>query len=506
MTDRTKRLAELAEKKKKLQALKTKLSTPTQPDLSVDALSPSSNSPYKRSMKNIDIDELLSSVESPSAALNALISDGDKDEGSRSGTVVGSVEREVDASCYVTHHGVYSFDIMPKEIIMYSKGTQTERVEDDYEDERSFIREDEGLARKESVLNIKAVTNTDITPSNIQVVVNEKESDSDIMEKIFFINDEDKKVIFQNPSFQYFLHKNSLILERSLQIDEHFNIMKDYTEGNEEKERQRQDSLTILQEFYFDQKTRYRSVTDIDWSPHHPELFAVAYSSIISDDDDLMVSIRSKFDSKTDYDGLVLVWSTEFTDEPQFVLQCQSPVLSVKFSPFNNKLLVGGTYSGQIVIWDLRSPSSLPVMKSPLSSIGHSHPVYSLSIVGTDKANNIVTSSTDGRVCVWNFSSIDQPYSVLELTSKVKGSPIPVYVTSMTFPEGEENVFYLGAENGSVLQGCLHGDKSGITRRFAGHFGPVTSCDIYPFPDASFGSLLLTSSVDWTVNLWVFLF
>ena len=86
----------------------------------------------------------------------------------------------------------------------------------------------------------------------------------------------------------------------------------------------------------------------------------------------------------------------------------QSDVLSVVFSPFHSNLVFGGTYSGQILLWDTRS-KHLPVLKTPLSSAGHTHPVYAISVVGTQNAHNLITSSTDGTVCSWLVDMLAQP-------------------------------------------------------------------------------------------------
>ena len=64
----------------------------------------------------------------------------------------------------------------------------------------------------------------------------------------------------------------------------------------------------------------------------------------------------------------------------------QSDVLSVTFSPFHSNLIFGGTYSGQILLWDTRS-KHLPVLKTPLSAAGHTHPVYAMQMVGTQNAH-----------------------------------------------------------------------------------------------------------------------
>jgi len=75
-----------------------------------------------------------------------------------------------------------------------------------------------------------------------------------------------------------------------------------------------------------------------------------------------------------------------------------SDVLSVTFSPFHSNLVFGGTYAGQILLWDMRL-KHLPVLKTPLSVAGHTHPVYAMQIVGTQDAHSLITSSTDGLVC-----------------------------------------------------------------------------------------------------------
>ena len=49
----------------------------------------------------------------------------------------------------------------------------------------------------------------------------------------------------------------------------------------------------------------------------------------------------------------------------------QSGVTSVTFAKFHPNLIVGGTYSGQIVLWDNRSSKKTPVQRTPLSATAH---------------------------------------------------------------------------------------------------------------------------------------
>jgi hypothetical protein len=54
-------------------------------------------------------------------------------------------------------------------------------------------------------------------------------------------------------------------------------------------------------------------------------------------------------------------------------------------------------------------PSHNPVLKSPLSGQGHTHPVFSLSLVGSANANQLISASTDGLVCSWQLDRLAQP-------------------------------------------------------------------------------------------------
>lgn len=49
----------------------------------------------------------------------------------------------------------------------------------------------------------------------------------------------------------------------------------------------------------------------------------------------------------------------------------QSAVMSATFAKFHPNLVVGGTYSGQIVLWDNRSNKRTPVQRTPLSAAAH---------------------------------------------------------------------------------------------------------------------------------------
>jgi dynein intermediate chain len=78
------------------------------------------------------------------------------------------------------------------------------------------------------------------------------------------------------------------------------------------------------------------------------------------------------------------------------------------FNPFQPNIVIGATYSGYILQWDIRAKTQ-PVQKSCLAKNGHNHPVYSLAIVGSANAHNIVSVSNDGKLCLWSFGMLNEP-------------------------------------------------------------------------------------------------
>uniref|UniRef100_A0A8C5WQ73 Cytoplasmic dynein intermediate chain n=1 Tax=Laticauda laticaudata TaxID=8630 RepID=A0A8C5WQ73_LATLA len=128
------------------------------------------------------------------------------------------------------------------------------------------------------------------------------------------------------------------------------------------------------------------------------------------------------------------------------------------------------------------------------------HPVYCVNVVGTQNAHNLISISTDGKICSWSLDMLSQPQDSMELVHKQSKA---VAVTSMSFPVGDVNNFVVGSEEGSVYTACRHGSKAGISEMFEGHQGPITGihCHAAVGP-VDFSHLFVTSSFDWTVKLW----
>jgi hypothetical protein len=174
---------------------------------------------------------------------------------------------------------------------------------------------------------------------------------------------------------------------------------------------------------------------------------------------------------------------------PFMTFECQSAVLSCCFSPFMPNVIVGGTYSGEVVLWDNRNESKrTPVQRSTITTeqghASHTHPVDCLDIVGTQNAHFLVTASTDAKMCNWDLDTLTAPQDTLELQS---GTNKQLAATAFSFPANDSNNFVLGTEDGSIYQCSRHGSKAGVGTPFSrgigmrpqatplpSHHGPVT--------------------------------
>jgi len=244
-----------------------------------------------------------------------------------------------------------------------------------------------------------------------------------------------------------------------------------------------------------DNFNKTRIVTDIEWMNKHPDLLLVSYT-------------KGEDTNFEEQDGLVNVWATTLRTRPECTLVCQSEVTKILSHPYRPNEVIGGTYAGYLVLWDIRVKRT-PVIKSQLTNDTHSYPIYSLEIVGTEKSNTIVTVSNDGHLCSWPMAMFTSPQRFFDLKYNAK----EVYVTCMGFPQEESNDFYIGAEDNSIYCGQMHNtsaiskSSNGIVDAFQSHHAPVTSISLHPTP-VSWGKghecshIMLSASMDWSIKLW----
>ncbi|XP_067928185.1 cytoplasmic dynein 1 intermediate chain 2-like isoform X5 [Watersipora subatra] len=371
-------------------------------------------------------------------------------------------------------HQVTQTSIPPKEVVSYDKETQTATELADKEDSLEVVLDNTLHSKMPHVEMVKAAHTDEDDETPLPAPVKE-------------LSEEEKQQIMMTEEYKRFLDRSSRVVERALTQDT--DIFVDYTgeisdEGDHLGEKLKQQRV-----FYDEHWTKHRLVTCLDWSKQYQELLLASYST--------------NPELPHEPEGVCLVWNSMFKKEsPEYIFHCQSAVTTCCFAAFHPNLYVGGTYSGQVVVWDNRSNKRMPVQRTPLSASAHTHPIYCTSVVGTENAHNLITVSTDGKVCSWSLDMLSQPQDSMNLIATNKNK-LPVAALSMSFLSGDVNNFVIGGEDGAVNLACRHGSKAGVTLSLEEHNGPVTGIDTHKVQGGvDFSHLYLTSSFDWTVKLW----
>jgi dynein intermediate chain len=323
------------------------------------------------------------------------------------------------------------------------------------------------------------------------------------------LNDEEKEETVVKVSFSTFLNTASKKVERLLGEPVLADLLVNYvgeTDGAEAIEKRPDGSkyVSARQVFEHSKWTAGRTVTDVDWSPHHRELMLSSHDmassstnvgsgllTAVSPDVPPSASLAPR-SGELESDGLCLVWNLSMPARPEHIFTCGSPVVSSKFHPTESPLVIGGCQSGQLVIWDVRA-GRLPVQRS-----GQGYPISSIHVVEGGVSvcrfsayhafilpahilqSGLVTSSTDGKLSFWSLANLRDPAEVVQLN----GNLSCVAVAS-------NNAFYCGDESGALFY--VPAKRKQVKKREA-HFGLVTAVSVKK-------NMVLSSGVDWTVKL-----
>ncbi|XP_017066958.1 cytoplasmic dynein 1 intermediate chain isoform X12 [Drosophila eugracilis] len=455
-----------------------------------------------------DLDEMLSSlgvapvseVLSSLSSVNSMTSDNSNTQtpdASLQATVngqSGGKKQPLNLSVY----NVQATNIPPKETLVYTKQTQTTSTgggngdvlafDAQGDDEESSLPNlDNGFTSKlpPGYLTHGLPTVKDVAPA---ITPLEIKKETEVKKEVNELSEEQKQMIILSEDFQRFVVRAGRLIERAL--SENVDIYTDYIGGGDSEEANDERSharLSLNRVFYDERWSKNRCITSMDWSTHFPELVVASY--------------HNNEESPNEPDGVVMVWNTKFKKStPEDVFHCQSAVMSTCFAKFNPNLILGGTYSGQIVLWDNRVQKRTPIQRTPLSAAAHTHPVYCLQMVGTQNAHNVISISSDGKLCSWSLDMLSQPQDTLELHQRQSKA---IAITSMAFPANEINSLVMGSEDGYVYSASRHGLRTGVNEVYERHLGPITGISThYNQLSPDFGHLFLTSSIDWTIKLW----
>merc|ERR1712098_627274 len=123
-------------------------------------------------------------------------------------------------------------------------------------------------------------------------------------------------------------------------------------------------------------------------------------------------------------------WTQHLTSKPEFMFTSESMVTVADFHPTQPKLVMGATLSGQIVFWDMREKAT-PYTTSSFSA-GHNQPVFALKVIPSKSrmTKNILTVSTDARLCVWRDDQLLTPNHDVGMKVEKSGDKTSAYSSS----------------------------------------------------------------------------
>ncbi|PVD30466.1 hypothetical protein C0Q70_09732 [Pomacea canaliculata] len=214
-------------------------------------------------------------------------------------------------------------------------------------------------------------------------------------------------------------------------------------------------------------------------------------------------------------------------DRPDSVIDSSCCVMCLQFHPENPAWLAGGSFNGEVLLWDLSQEDDLLLATSGIGDDAHREPVVRvLWITDTTKKTqlNIISIGGDGKILIWK---VDQKKRKLRLidgfvvmaqslppSMKVRGvrGDKEISLTSIVFSHEDSDTFLVGSESGCIFKCNIHAKgnpagshvassvplRSPVTFTYHPHHGPVQSVDCSHYNRHAF----LTSSMDQCLRVY----
>ncbi|XP_073829587.1 cytoplasmic dynein 1 intermediate chain-like isoform X3 [Musca autumnalis] len=372
--------------------------------------------------------------------------------------------------------------IVDKPKLSKSKSEEIEKINSPVD---KIIESNSSFAEKLSKLTVFHTEITDIPPRKIftSTKSTQTKNSNALLQRLVKEMSEDEKLAFlSNTNFENALKRIGSVVENI--VSKNIDVTKDYTRGKdfEDDIDERSRAQVALNRIFDNHMSTNRCITDVDWSPFFTDLIVASY--------------HSNVDEPLAPEGVALVWNTTFDkSSPESIMHCSSAIMSIRFAESNPNIIIGGTYSGQIVLWDTRSPKPIPVQSTKINCGAHVQPIRCLNI----KSDSIFSISSDGRLCTWNIDMLHKPIDIFTLEAEKKR---PISVTCMTFMTEAYDKFLVGSEDGCVYKANRLDVNPAIKAIHEQHDAPITGISKSFSPATEFNHLFLTSSIDSTIKLW----
>ena len=206
------------------------------------------------------------------------------------------------------------------------------------------------------------------------------------------IEPEEAEKLTSTPEFNDFFNRCSFVIEKAL--DEKFDVVEDFIlQQKTEDPFDQKGKIKLLQLLHYTQDER--CISSLNWSPNYDDTIIATY-------------IKPDIAECKSAQGLINIWHLEDSTKPKHTLSSQSSITHAEIYPNDTNLVLGSSYTGQLLIWDLRA-KILPIQRTPALSKGHSFPIVGICFAESRHSSNAVSLSSDGKFCVWMMSLLQNP-------------------------------------------------------------------------------------------------
>ncbi|XP_074642732.1 cytoplasmic dynein 2 intermediate chain 2-like [Tubulanus polymorphus] len=196
-------------------------------------------------------------------------------------------------------------------------------------------------------------------------------------------------------------------------------------------------------------------------------------------------------------------------DKPEQTVDLSSCLMCISFHPNQPALIAGGTFNGEVIVWDTANEDDIVAASSGIGDDSHREPVSKVHWVKdlqskTSTKYNLVSVSGDGKMLTWQLNLQKRKLNLIEghilLTESLPRSTRTqqgheMGVTCISFSRDDKSTFLVGSECGGLFK-CsmrMRGTPAGshikssvmltspVTFSYDTHTGPVYSVDCSPF-------------------------
>lgn len=238
-------------------------------------------------------------------------------------------------------------------------------------------------------------------------------------------------------------------------------------------------------------------------------------------DDVVLTAHAERSDRKLGADpGTVALWGLDGgRGALQRTLIANSPVTALELMAISPSLVVGGTRGGNVLMWDTRVKTALPIKTfgSDPCEPTHSHGRQAVTAIKTTSSASPVffSSSASGYLYKWSLSKPESPVTrtilqdetgAAELNISCLDLPRTTRLSAEERSSSNRNTsLFAGAMDGSIRRLDRNGSSWSLDVGCGKHDAAVSAISAHPLGNrATFlDDVLVSASADWTLRLWL---